>query len=54
MNALPTYQHIEAARERLAGQAVRTRLIENETLNAIAGRRVLLKPEVLQLSLIHI
>lgn len=39
---------IRAAALRLAGFAVRTPLIENAHINALAGRRVLIKPECLQ------
>ncbi len=39
---------IEAAAQRLTGVAVHTPLIENDELNAIAGGRVLVKPECLQ------
>lgn len=45
---LPTVSDIEAAAGRIAGQAVRTPLIENPALNARAGGRVLLKAETLQ------
>ena len=39
---------VRAAAARILGKAIRTPLIENETLNAIAGGRVLVKAEVLQ------
>lgn len=39
---------IPAARERLAGHAVRTPLLEAPQINAVAGRRVLVKAECLQ------
>lgn len=39
---------VRAAAARLSGKAVRTPLIENQTLNEIVGGRVLLKAEVLQ------
>lgn len=39
---------IRAAAERLEGHAVRTPLLEAPGLNALAGRRVLVKPECLQ------
>lgn len=45
---LPTYADIEAAAARLAGQAVKTPLIESPMLNARTGGRVLLKMENLQ------
>lgn len=43
-----TLAEIEAAAERLAGQAVRTPLIESPALNERLGLRVLIKPETLQ------
>ncbi len=43
-----TLEDIEAAAERLAGVAVHTPLIENDSLNALAGGRVFIKPECLQ------
>lgn len=39
---------IQAARQRLAGHAVVTPLIETPLLNELAGRRLLIKPECLQ------
>lgn len=39
---------IEAARDRLAGQAIRTPLLHSPFLDEIAGRRVLVKAECLQ------
>ena len=47
MNAI-TFADIEAAAERLAGQAVVTPLIESPALNERLGLRVLIKPETLQ------
>ncbi|WP_018391386.1 threonine/serine dehydratase [Ancylobacter sp. FA202] len=47
-NALPTYDDIASAAERLAGVAVRTPLLSSARLDAITGGRVFLKPEVLQ------
>jgi threonine dehydratase len=44
----PTIQDVESARQRLAGQAVLTPLLESPALNRIAGRRVLVKAECLQ------
>lgn len=44
----PVYADIQAAAERLKGQAVRTPLIENAALNEKAGGRVLIKAECLQ------
>ena len=41
---------VEAAAQRLEGVAVRTPLIEHPELNRLAGGRVLLKPENLQLT----
>jgi len=43
-----TFADIEAAAERLAGQAVVTPLIESPALNDRLGLRVLIKPETLQ------
>ena len=43
-----TVEDIESASRRLAGIAIHTPLIENDELNAIAGGRVLIKPECLQ------
>ncbi len=43
-----TLAHIEAAARRIQGHAVRTALIENETLNEMTGGRVFLKAECLQ------
>lgn len=45
---LPDFADIEAAAARLAPYNVETPLIENADLNALAGRRVLLKLECLQ------
>jgi threonine dehydratase len=47
VNAI-TFADIEAAAERLAGQAVVTPLIESPALNERLGLRVLIKPETLQ------
>lgn len=41
---------IDAAAERLAGKALRTPLLSSPYLDEIAGRRVLVKPECLQLT----
>ena len=41
------YKDIEAAAGRLAGVAVRTPLLSNRQLDALAGGRVLVKPECL-------
>lgn len=46
--AAPDVADIEAAADRLEGYAVRTPLLENPTLNAQAGGRILLKAEPLQ------
>jgi threonine dehydratase len=46
--ALPTFADVEAAAARLRGVAVRTPLLESETLNERVGGRVLLKAECLQ------
>ncbi|WP_428408568.1 threonine ammonia-lyase [Hyphococcus sp.] len=49
LNSAPiTADGVRAAAGRLSGKAVRTPLLENQTLNDIAGGRVLLKAEVLQ------
>lgn len=45
---LPTFADIEAAAQRIAAVAFVTPLIENAALNAAAGGRVLIKPEMLQ------
>jgi threonine dehydratase len=45
---LPTIDDVRSANERLQSHAVRTPLIESAFLNARAGTRVLLKPEMLQ------
>ena len=45
---LPVFHDIEEAAGRLAGLAIQTPVIESERLNEIAGRRVLIKPELLQ------
>ncbi|MDX1710063.1 MAG: threonine/serine dehydratase [Rhodovibrionaceae bacterium] len=45
---LPGYDDVVAASERLAGLAVKTPLLESPQLNALAGGRILIKPEVLQ------
>lgn len=44
----PAYADIEAAAERLAGQAVMTPLLRSPALDAELGARILIKPEVLQ------
>jgi threonine dehydratase len=46
--AIPTIGDIEAARARLAGEAVLTPLLESPALNELAQGRVLLKAECLQ------
>jgi threonine dehydratase len=45
---LPTFDDISDAADRLSGLAVRTPLIESETLNDLVSGRVLIKPENLQ------
>lgn len=45
---LPVFADVAAAADRLAGQAVRTPLLENQQLNEHCGGRVLIKPEILQ------
>ncbi len=47
-NALPTYDDVTSAAERLAGVAVRTPLLSSARLDALTGGRILLKPEPLQ------
>ncbi|WP_425107289.1 threonine ammonia-lyase [Ancylobacter sp.] len=47
-NALPTYDDVTSAAERLAGVAVRTPLLSCARLDDITGGRVFLKPEPLQ------
>ncbi|HYH40031.1 MAG TPA: threonine/serine dehydratase [Azospirillum sp.] len=44
------FADVEAASKRLAGKAVVTPLLENRQLNERVGGRVLLKPEILQVS----
>lgn len=46
----PTFADIQDAARRIAGQAVRTPLLENAVLNERVGGRVLLKAETLQVS----
>lgn len=46
--APPVFADVEAAAERLSGQAVRTPLLENMQLNEVCGGRVLIKAETLQ------
>ena len=43
-----TFADIQAAADRIRGEAVRTPLLESDNLNALAGRRVLVKAECLQ------
>ncbi len=45
---LPIFSDVVAARQRIAGHAIRTPLLENAALNERVGGRVLIKPEVLQ------
>ncbi|QIB35400.1 threonine ammonia-lyase [Ancylobacter pratisalsi] len=47
-NALPTIDDVTSAAERLAGVAVRTRLVNSSRLDEITGGRIFLKPEPLQ------
>ncbi|MEL6773462.1 MAG: pyridoxal-phosphate dependent enzyme, partial [Pseudomonadota bacterium] len=44
------FEEVEAAAKRLEGIAYRTPLLESPLLNRLAGRRVLVKPECLQLT----
>lgn len=48
MTDIPTFADIEAAAERISGDAIETPLLENTVLNTRVGARVLIKPEVLQ------
>ena len=48
--ALPTLLDVIDAARVLAGQAVRTRLLRSAELDRVTGARVLLKPELLQLT----
>lgn len=50
MTEAVSIEDVRAAAERLAGHARRTPLLESDTLNALAGRRVLVKAECLQRS----
>jgi threonine dehydratase len=49
-HVLPTFADVEDAAKRLAGKAIETPLIESQALNERVGGRVLLKPEMLQVS----
>ncbi|TQV80957.1 threonine/serine dehydratase [Denitrobaculum tricleocarpae] len=46
--APPVFADVQAAAERLSGQAIRTPLLENVQLNELCGGRVLIKAETLQ------
>lgn len=48
MTAVPTYDDVLAAADRIRGEAKRTPLLTNESLDAVTGARVFLKPECLQ------
>jgi threonine dehydratase len=48
MDRLPVFSDVEDAARRIAGEAVRTPLLENDALNERLGGRVLIKPECLQ------
>ena len=48
IDRLPEFADVEAAAGRIAGQAVRTPLLESQALNRDVGGRVLIKPENLQ------
>lgn len=48
MMQIPTIDDVHAAARRLRGFAVETPLLENPVLSALAGARVLIKPETLQ------
>jgi len=45
---IPTFDDVSQAAERIAGAARRTPLLEFENLNARAGARIVIKPELLQ------
>ncbi|MGI9414299.1 MAG: threonine ammonia-lyase [Hyphomicrobiales bacterium] len=45
---VPTFDDVNRAAERIAGAARRTSLLEYENLNARAGTRIVIKPELLQ------
>jgi threonine dehydratase len=47
---IPVFADVEAAAEQIAGRALHTPLLENPFLDERVGRRVLLKPEMLQRS----
>lgn len=47
-HVLPTFEDVEQASRRIAGQARLTQLLEAPDLNARTGGRVLIKPEMLQ------
>lgn len=48
MDRLPVFSDVEDAARQIAGEAVRTPLLENDALNELLGGRVLIKPECLQ------
>ncbi|PIW29842.1 MAG: pyridoxal-5'-phosphate-dependent protein [Rhodobacterales bacterium CG15_BIG_FIL_POST_REV_8_21_14_020_59_13] len=48
MDRLPVFSDVEDAARQIAGEAVRTPLLENDALNELLGGRVLIKPESLQ------
>jgi threonine dehydratase len=48
LQPIPDIEDIEAAANRISGFAVRTPLIESQSLNELAGGRILLKAECLQ------
>ena len=47
---IPTFAAVEQAAERLAGIALRTPLLRNTFLDEKLGRRIIIKPEMLQIS----
>lgn len=49
-NRPPEFADLDAAATQIAGHAVRTPLLDNGVLDAVTGRRVFLKPEMLQRS----
>ena len=48
MGRLPDFSDVQDAARQIAGEAVRTPLLENDALNERLGGRVLIKPECLQ------
>lgn len=46
----PEFADVEAAAKQISGHAVRTPLLDNRVLDEVTGRRIFLKPEMLQRS----